>query len=243
MVYNDMASEFSTAVNVGPETVPASYQFARNRWLNLANPTAAGSTPNLPTAEMGGTYGDTSLDAQLNTALVWDFTWGKWIVNANDSAKSVAVPNFAVLQRAAPGNTAEFRPLQADPFDGSWTAAPLPAAAIELPAFSQVILIDPQACPNCLGVAGDYNQDGMVNQADYQTWRASFGSANVVADGNGDGVVDAADYAVWRRAVTATDQPIKNTLASATFIPEPHAFWLAISSAALVSLPRPTAKP
>ena len=38
VVYNDVASEFSTAVNVGPETVPASYQFARNRWLNLANP-------------------------------------------------------------------------------------------------------------------------------------------------------------------------------------------------------------
>ena len=243
VVYNDVASEFSTAVNVGPETVPASYQFARNRWLNLANPSAAGSTPTLPTAETGGTYGDPSLDAQLDTALVWDFAWGKWIVNANDSAKSVAVPNFAVVQRAAPGDAAEFRPLQDDPLDGSWTAAPLPAAAIELPAFSQVILIDPQACPNCLGVAGDYNQDGMVNQADYQTWRAAFGSANVVADGNGDGVVDAADYAVWRRAVTATDQLIKNTLASATFIPEPHAFWLAISSAALVSLPRPTAKP
>ena len=153
-------------------------------------------------------------------------------------------PNFASLRRAVPvDGTAEFRPLEADPLIGSWSAAAIPAATIELSAFSQVILIDPQACPNCLSLAGDFNQDGMVNQADYQTWRAAFGTANVAADGNGDGVVDAADYVVWRRAVTATDQLIKNTLASATFIPEPHAFWLAISSAALVSLPRPTAKP
>jgi hypothetical protein len=87
-------------------------------------------------------------------------------------------------------------------------------------------------------VAGDYNQDGTVNQADYQSWRAAFGSTNAAADGNGDGIVDTADYIVWRRAATTADQLMKNTLASAMIIPEPHAFWLAISSAALVSLPR-----
>ena len=200
VVYNDIASEFSTAVNVGPETVPASYQFARNRWLNLANPSAAGSTPTLPTAETGGTYGDHVAGCAVKHRPRLGLCLGQV-----DRQRQRLRPN-RLKCRTSPScrgphqaMTAEFRPLEADPLDGPWTAAAIPAATIELPAFSQVILIDPQACPNCLGVAGDYNQDGMVNQADYQTWRAAFGTANVAADGNGDGVVDAADYVVWRR--------------------------------------------
>lgn len=45
---------------------------------------------------------------------------------------------------------------------------------------------------------GDYNGDGIVNQADYDMWRSDFGSNNAAADGNGNGVVDSADYVVWR---------------------------------------------
>jgi hypothetical protein len=198
IVYNDTSSELSTAVNVGAETLPATYSFARNRWLNVSNPTPAGSTPSLPTAEQGGAYGDRSLDGQLDHAIVWDFTWGKWIVNANTGPNTVDIPNFAVLRRATPGEAARFQPLQADPLEGAWTAATIPAATIQLPAFSQVILIDPAACPNCLGATGDYDGNGIVNGLDYDVWRAAFGSAISAADGNGDGTVNAADYVVWR---------------------------------------------
>ncbi len=47
-------------------------------------------------------------------------------------------------------------------------------------------------------LAGDYNRDGAVTQADYEVWRSTYGSGDLSADGNGDGVVDAADYTVWR---------------------------------------------
>jgi hypothetical protein len=175
---------------------------------------------------------------ELDAANVWNFSWGRWIVNASTETRSVEMANFESFRRATPGESAEFRPLEADPLIGAWTAAAIPAATIELPPFSQAILINPQACPNCLGVAGDYNGDGLVNQADYQSWRAAFGTANADADGNEDDIVDTADYVVWRRAATAADQLMKTTLTSAMTVPEPHAFWLAISSAALVSLPR-----
>jgi hypothetical protein len=144
IIYNDVASEFSTAVNVGVETVPASYTFARNRWLNMANPTSAGSRPNLPTTEPGGTYGDTALGDELDSPVVWEFSWGKWIANANPQFKTVEIANFAALRRATPGASAEFKPLDTNPLSGKWTAAANPAATIELPAFSQAILIDPQ---------------------------------------------------------------------------------------------------
>jgi hypothetical protein len=49
-------------------------------------------------------------------------------------------------------------------------------------------------------VAGDYNHNGTVDQADYTIWRQNFGSTTLLdADGNLNGVVDAADYAIWRK--------------------------------------------
>ena len=48
-------------------------------------------------------------------------------------------------------------------------------------------------------LAGDYNLSGVVDNADYNLWRAEYGTViESSADGNGNGVVDAADYTIWR---------------------------------------------
>lgn len=53
-------------------------------------------------------------------------------------------------------------------------------------------------------IPGDYNQDMIVDQDDYQVWRESLGTDSsglhiaAFADGNYDGIVNAADYTVWR---------------------------------------------
>ncbi len=55
-----------------------------------------------------------------------------------------------------------------------------------------------------LPIAGDYDGNGFVEPADYDTWSASYGlevTPDTGADGNGDGFVDAADYTVWRDAI------------------------------------------
>jgi hypothetical protein len=160
-------------------------------------------------------------------------------VNANPEANSVDVSNFASLRRGIPGDSAQFHPLQMDPLIGQWNAAVIPAATISLPAFSQTILIDPQICPNCFSAAGDYNGDGIVTQADYDLWRAKFGSADAVADGNGDGVIDAADYVVWRNAAGNAGRRIGSAIVHATLVPEPTAVWLVLSSAVLAGASRP----
>ena len=197
IVYNDTASEFSTAVNVGPETLPNTYTFARNQWLNLANPTAAGSTPSLPVPETDGTYG-VGPAATTDGPHIWDFAWGKWIVNANATQQTVDVTAFQSMRQAIAGPDASFDPLDADPLGGVWTSTDIPTSTLLLPAFSQAILIDPAACPSCLPITGDYDANGQVDLQDYDVWKSNFGTANVASDGNHDGIVDAADYVVWR---------------------------------------------
>ena len=69
---------------------------------------------------------------------------------------------------------------------------------------------------------GDYNGDGLIDNADYQVWQSNYGStSDLAADGNSDGVVNAADYTVWRDNV-----PVSSSAASAEAVPEPASFLL-----------------
>jgi hypothetical protein len=61
---------------------------------------------------------------------------------------------------------------------------------------------------------GDYNDDGIVDAADYTVWRDNLGGdplpgplpegEGVIGDGNGDGVVDEFDFTVWKSNFGAT---------------------------------------
>jgi hypothetical protein len=58
-----------------------------------------------------------------------------------------------------------------------------------------------EAQPILPAAFGDYNEDGIVNAADYVLWRNSEGDTVTPfsgADGNGNGVIDDGDYQVWR---------------------------------------------
>jgi hypothetical protein len=48
---------------------------------------------------------------------------------------------------------------------------------------------------------GDYDNNGIVENADYDVWKSSYGASvipNTLGDGNFDGIVDAVDYTIWR---------------------------------------------
>ena len=51
------------------------------------------------------------------------------------------------------------------------------------------------------GLTGDFNDDGIVDSADYALWRNNLNGAESVLNGNGDGsgTVDAADLALWKQ--------------------------------------------
>ena len=150
---NEVAFEtggaFNTAVNIGDSTEPETFQFARNSWLNLSNPTPDGSRLELPTEESDGVYGEELRNAP-DRVQVWQFPWGKWLVNATAKERSVAVPDSTVLKRALSGDSARFLPLDKRPLTGVWTAEDIPSETLTLPAMSQAILIDPRSCGDCL---------------------------------------------------------------------------------------------
>jgi len=92
-------------------------------------------------------------------------------------------------------------------------------------------------------VAGDYNQNGVVDEADYVVWRdhlgQSFGSNGYLLPNDGGtsiGVVDQADYNYWRSRFGATSGA--GSLASFA-VPEPSTLLLLAGSLLAISNRRP----
>jgi hypothetical protein len=89
------------------------------------------------------------------------------------------------------------------------------------------------------GLNGDFNQNGIVDAADYVEWRTTNATQVVPysgADGNGDGIVNDQDYLVWRAGFGAVLRPdggvslaaggAAAAIAAAMAIPEPSACLL-----------------
>jgi len=66
---------------------------------------------------------------------------------------------------------------------------------------------------------GDYNNNGVVDAADYTVWRNALGTTLAAADGDGDGLVDEDDYVIWKW--NFGNVAAGGASASATAVPEP----------------------
>jgi hypothetical protein len=83
----------------------------------------------------------------------------------------------------------------------------------------------PQLLP--ISIAGDYDQSGRVDAADFILWRKTLGSTtDFAADGNRNFVVDNGDYDVWKRnfgAITAVGFAGGLASSASVAVPEPAA--------------------
>ena len=78
------------------------------------------------------------------------------------------------------------------------------------------------------GVDGDYNNDGVVDAADYTVWRDNEGAAEGTLPNDADGgVIGAAQYNTWAANYGAS------TASSATAVPEPGSLVLLVGAVTL----------
>jgi hypothetical protein len=175
-------------VNAGSMTQANTFTFEGNQWYNQTNP--SNSTLSLPSTETDGVYG-VNPEVDLQGITPWEFSWGQWVVNTSNLADTYSIADGGryFLAQAGEGSTLD---LGADnPLVGDWSLTLVESDELTVEPFSYAILISP--------AAGDFNLDGLVDQQDYDVWKAAFGVVGESsADGNQDGVVDAADFTIWR---------------------------------------------
>jgi beta-glucanase (GH16 family) len=97
-----------------------------------------------------------------------------------------------------------------------------PDATTVFPQFMDVEYVrvwEPQT-----GLAGDYNDDGRVDAADYVVWRRMAGQSGIglAADGSGNGTVGPEDFTVWKQNFGNSSMPSAAAFA-AWNVPEPTA--------------------
>jgi hypothetical protein len=77
------------------------------------------------------------------------------------------------------------------------------------------------------GVTGDYNQNGVVDAADYIVWRKKLGQSFALPNrdpANGTGPISAADYNSWRTRFGNTSG--SGASLAPVGVPEPATAWL-----------------
>lgn len=88
-----------------------------------------------------------------------------------------------------------------------------------------------------IGLPGDFNNDGMVNLADYTVWRDNLGAMDeslINNAGDDSGTVDAGDYNTWKANFGATASS-SSLAAGAANVPEPGSFILLLSVLAVAA--------
>ena len=78
------------------------------------------------------------------------------------------------------------------------------------------------------GIAGDYNNDGTVNAADYVMWRDNVGTTNMLPNDPTGGTIGSTQYNTWRANFGLTGGSGANLLA--VEVPEPASCLLAVST-------------
>ena len=98
--------------------------------------------------------------------------------------------------------------------------------------------------PAVAALAGDYDQNGVVDAADYIVWRKVLGSSvpasGSSADGDADGHITQADYDIWRANFgrSSLTGAAASLAAGGSFesVPEPNGAALAIAALTIATL-------
>ena len=103
---------------------------------------------------------------------------------------------------------------------------PCGEAGCEYSSYSPSMLVEWATNPALL-IDGDYNDDGIVDAADYTVWRDRIGGPvppGYGGDADGNGLIDYRDYLLWKDAYGG----VVTTASSNTRVPEPTTLLLVL---------------
>ena len=175
--------------------------------------------------------GDFTLGAAATLQIELDGPSSSDLLLVNDDADLAGLLEVVLAGGYQPAEGAQFLVMIADNITGSGlTLAGANAANFEVDAIGGTLILTSLFT----GLGGDYNEDGVVDAADYTVWADSMGqaSAGLAADGDGNGVIEQADYDLWKTH-------FGNTTASgseADHVPEPTTLLLALLAMTAVPL-------
>jgi hypothetical protein len=95
-------------------------------------------------------------------------------------------------------------PLAAGTYD-FWLVATTGAGSASERSYGPALVVEDFVVSAPAELPGDYNEDGMVDAADYTVWRNHFGAAmSLPNEAATPGMVTSDDYDVWKQHVGAT---------------------------------------
>ncbi|MCH2117922.1 MAG: hypothetical protein MK161_09525 [Pirellulales bacterium] len=167
--------------------------------------------------------GDFTLGVAATLQIELDGPSSNDLLLVNDDADLSGLLDVVLAGGYQPAQGAQFLVMIADNITGSGlTLAGANAANFQVDAVGGTLILTSLFT----GLPGDYNEDGVVDAADYTVWADSVGQAGagLAADGDGNGVIEQADYDLWKTHFTSTTA----SGSEVDRVPEPTTLLLAL---------------
>jgi hypothetical protein len=167
--------------------------------------------------------GDFTLGVAATLQIELDGPSSNDLLLVNDDADLSGLLDVVLTGGYQPAQGAQFLVMIADNITGSGlTLAGANAANFQVDAVGGTLILTSLFT----GLPGDYNEDGVVDAADYTVWADSVGQAGagLAADGDGNGVIEQADYDLWKTHFTSTTA----SGSEVDRVPEPTTLLLAL---------------
>ena len=196
--------------------------------MNTSGAVAPGNSAGQLTVEGDYTQGSTGLLAIELGGLILGTEYDHLQVTGNAALDGTL--NVSLIEEFTPSAGDSFDILDWGTIGGTFAAMNLPTVA-GLAWDTSLLYTTGELSLAAAGLTGDYNQNDIVDAADYTVWRDTLGSTtNLTADGDNSSLIDAGDRTVWQANF---GRALGSGANEAAAVPEPATFALLMMAGAI----------